>query len=318
MSQGQTEGYVFPVYGDARYLRLAVAAAVSIRRHDPDRPIALVCEPQHEELVRTAGITLFDVIRPIAPEHRSIVGFKHNTHRYGLFDRTLFLDTDMVMCRNPDALWQALAPHAFTITGLLKADVFFGAPKGVGVLKDILLGRRARTLKRFGLTYLPRVQSGVIYMRDAAAAERVNERAASFLARQSETHFQSRMLESGRTLESCEWSLAMAMSALDVPVYPWLSGLDSPQLDFISDLTDHDEDFTSVACRLYADDFTYSLRGLRHQGLRDSALRVLSLLPGKTDHLTVTPFLLHFGWYHHKKPMVDFADRTWASLTSGG
>jgi hypothetical protein len=318
MSQGQTEGYVFPVYGDARYLRLAVAAAVTIRRHDPDRPIALICEPHHEELIRTSDITLFDVIRPIAPEHRSIVGFKHNTHRYGLFDRTLFLDTDMVMCRNPDHLWQALAPHPFTITGSLKADHFFGAPKGVMVVRDILMGRRARTLERFGLTYLPRVQSGMIYMRDAAAAERVNERAASYLARQSETHFQSRMLESGRTLESCEWSLAMAMSALDVPVYPWLSGLDSPQLDYISDLTEHDEDFTKVRCRLYSDDFTYSLRGLKHEVVRRFALRLLSIIPGKTDHLDVIPFFLHFGWYHHKRPMLDLAERTWSSMTSGG
>lgn len=318
MSQGQTEGYVFPVYGDARYLRLAVAAAVSIRRHDAVRPIALVCEAHHEELLREAGITLFEVVRRIGPEHRSIVGFKHNTHRYAIFDRNLFLDTDMILCRDPEPLWQSLAPHPFTITGILKADVFFGAPKGVMVLKDILLGRRARTLKRFGLTYLPRVQSGMIYMRDVQTAGLVNERASGYLARQSETHFQSRTLESGRTLESCEWSLAMAMSALDVPVFPWLSGLDSPQLDYISDLTEHDPDFLRVRCRLYADDFTYSLRGLRSLALRRFALRVLSLLPGKTDHLSVTPFLLHFGWYHHKRPMVDFADRTWASLTSGG
>lgn len=318
MSQGHVEGYVFPVYGDARYVRLSVAAAVSIRRSDRRRPIALVCETAHRDLLAERDIRLFDEVRLIDPDHRSIVGFKHNTHRYAIFDRNLFLDTDMLLCRQPDPLWQSLAPHPFTITGSLKADHFFGAPKGVMVVRDILLGRRARTLKRFKLTYLPRVQSGMIYMRDAEAAREVNERAAAYLARQGETHFQSRMRESGRTLESCEWSLAMAMSALQVPVFPWLSGHDSPQLDFVADLTDHDADFTKVYCRLYSDDFTYSLRGLKNPALRRLAIRMLSIFPGMTDHLQVTPFFLHFGWAHHKRPIYDLADRTWSSFTPGG
>jgi hypothetical protein len=318
MSQGHVEGYVFPVYGDARYVRLSVAAAVSIRRHDARRPIALICEAAHRDLLVDREIRVFDEVRLIDPDHRSIVGFKHNTHRYAIFDRNLFLDTDMLMCRQPDPLWQSLASHPFTITGSLKADHFFGAPKGVMVVRDLLLGRRARTLKRFDLTYLPRVQSGMIYMRDVEAAREVNVRAAAYLSRQEETHFQSRMLESGRTLESCEWSLAMAMSALQVPVYPWLSGHDSPQLDFVADLTEHDADFTRVRCRLYSDDFTYSLRGLKNQALRRLALRILSIVPGKTDHLHVTPFFLHFGWFHHKRPILDLADRTWSSFTSGG
>ncbi|MDZ7682577.1 MAG: hypothetical protein U5J63_12920 [Fodinibius sp.] len=39
----------------------------------------------------------------------------------------------------------------------------------------------------------------------------------------------------GRSEESCEWSMAMAMSKLDLPVYPWLQGHTSPQLDYIAD-----------------------------------------------------------------------------------
>lgn len=318
MSQGPSEGYVYPVYGDLRYLKLAVASAVTLRRYDRVRPIALICEEHHEQALREHGVTVFDRIERIASEHRSIVGFKHHVHAYPLFDRTLFLDTDMVWCRNPDPLWTSLSAHRFTITGSLKADIFFGAPKGILVLRDSLLGRRKRTLRRFGLTYLPRVQSGMIYMRDPDLASLVCQTAGHILDRRVETHFQSRTKESGRTLESCEWSLAMAMSTHNVPVYPWLSGLDSPQLDYISDLTEHDADFEQVRCRFHTDPFIYSLRGLKQAGLRTIITKVMSVLPGKGDFMMVTPYVLHFGWYHQKRPMVAFADRVWDGMATGG
>ena len=42
---------------------------------------------------------------------------------------------------------------------------------------------------------------------------------------------------------------------------------------------------------------------------------LFSRLPGKGDHLYVTPFVLHFGWLHYKQPFYDFAERTWDRLT---
>ena len=35
----------------------------------------------------------------------------------------------------------------------------------------------------------------------------------------------------------------MAMSSLNLPVFPWLQAANSPQLDYVDDLTDHDADF---------------------------------------------------------------------------
>lgn len=318
MTPIDTEGYVYPVYGDVKYLRYAVASAVTLRRYDTTRHIALVCEPHHAELLKMHNITVFDVVHPIADEHRGIVGFKHNVHHYPIFDRTLFLDCDMVWTKSPDRLWASFAPYPFTITGMTTSDVFFGAPKHLGVLKDILLMRRKRTLKRFGLTYLSRVQSGMMYMRDANLARRVCETAGEMLRRKGETHFQSRMKESGRSEESCEWSLAMAMSKLDVPVYPWLLGQQSPQLDFINDLTTHDPDFTNVTCRYYCDPFVYSLRGIRQSRLRRFLIGFLSLFSGKGDHMDVTPYVVHFGWLHEKQPFYRFSERIWAQATSRG
>lgn len=313
--QTSTEGYVYVSYGKEKYLAHAVASALTLRRYDKHRPIGIVCPKAHLNILEQRGLSqLFAARQELPEEHASIVGFKHHIHKFMLFDKNIFLDSDIVWCKHPDTLWQAFEPHPFTITGIQTADNFFGAAKGWGIVWDILLRRRHRTLRRFGLSYLPRVQSGLIYARDARLAHQVCELAQEMLARIEETHFQSRLKEKGRGMESCEWSLAMAMAKLDIPVFPWLQGQTSPQLDFISSYTQYDPDFHTVKCRYYNDSFVYSLRGLKIPYLQRSLTRAVSLLPGRGDYMEVTPHCLHFGWLHEKQPFHDFADRVWEGL----
>ncbi|MEM1125046.1 MAG: hypothetical protein AAGI71_00225 [Bacteroidota bacterium] len=310
------EGYVLHTYGPERYVRHAVASVLTLRRHDPDRPVALFCPPSHRVHLGEHGLdVLFQHIEELPEPHQSIVGFKHHLHRFMPFDRCLFVDADMVWCRDPNPLWHQLAPFTFTATGLERADFFFGGPKGVSVAVDFLLDRRRRTMERFGLSHLPRVQAGMIYASDVAATARVCEAAAQFLSEHDRTHFRSRLKE-GRSEESCEWSLAMAMSRLRLPIFSWFQGYNSPQLDFIEGMTAYDAEFKQVTCRYYCDRFVYALRGLPNPSVRDRLIHVLSLLPGKGDYLEVTPFALHFGWLHHKEPFFEFSARTWSRLTS--
>lgn len=311
------EGYVYVSYGHPKYLKHVIASVVSLRRYDTERSIAIVCTDKHKVLLEKYGLShMFDVIHPLPAEHASIVGFKHNFYHYLFFEANLFIDSDIIWCKNPDTLWQALKPFGFTVTGNLVSDNFFGAPKGIGVLKDVLLGRRKRTLKRFGLTYLSRAQTGIMYASDYNLTRKVCELAGEMLNRKSETHFQSRKKEKGRTEESCEWSLAMAMAKLNVPIYNWFQGHTSPQLDYINLLTDHDEDFEYVKCKYYSDDFVYSLRGLKSDALKKILIGIFSRFPGKGDHMFVTPYCLHFGWFHEKQPFFDFSDKIWDALLS--
>jgi hypothetical protein len=306
------EGYIYHVYGHEKYLKHAVASASTIRRYDQKRKIGLVCEQSHSDLLKQLGLSgLFDVIYPIDPEHRSITGFKHNFDQYQLFERSLFLDSDIIWCRNPDPLWDQLSAYHFTITGNLKADIFFGAAKGPGVIFDVLFKKRERTLKRFGLTYLSRVQSGLIYSSDTGLSSQVCRLAGEMISRMDETHFQSRSKEHGRELESCEWSLAMAMSALDIPVFPWLQGHNSPQLDYIEDQCSHDPLFEEVTCKYYTNSFTYSLRGLRYNAIKKVLIRIVASIPGFGDSMLVKPYCIHFGWLHQKKPFYAFSERIW-------
>ncbi len=301
-------------YGPERFVRHAVASVVSLRRYDSFRPVALYCPKSHRLLLERLGLdSLFERIEPLPERRRSIVGFKHNLHEFMPFDRCLFLDSDMIWCRNPDPLWTQLAAFPFTATGLERADFFFGGPKGAGVLVDFLFDRRRRTMRRFGITHLPRVQAGMIYCRDRATAHLVCGTAADFLERRSQTHFRSRLSE-GRSEESCEWSLAMAMSRLNLPVFPWLQGFNSPQLDFIEGMTRYDADFEQVSCRYYCDPLVYSLRGVANATLRRALIALLAGIPGRGDYLDATPYVLHFGWLRHKQPFHEYALRVWSRL----
>ncbi len=309
-----TEGYVLHTYGPERFVRHAVASVTTLRRYDTTRPVALYCPPAHRAVLEHHGLDdHFTLIQPLPEEHRSIVGFKHHLHRFKPWDRSLFVDADVVWCRDPDPLWQQLSAFKFTATGAERADFFFGGPKGAGVVVDYLLDRRRQTLAHFGLNYLPRVQAGMIYAQDDALTREISQRAAEYLNRADETHFRSRLNE-GRSEESCEWSLAMAMSRLDLPIFPWQQGHNSPQLDFIEGMTTHDAEFREVSCRYYTTPFIYTLRGLKTEWVRNTLIRLATRLPGRGDYMEVTPYALHFGWLHHKQPFYDFATRTWTRL----
>lgn len=301
-------------YGAEKYLRHAVASLASIRRYDSKRPVALYCSQSQKERLEETGLNdLFDVLEVLPESHHSIVGFKHHLDRFKPFERSLFVDVDMIWCRNPDPLWQQLAPFDLTATGLERADVFFGGPKGAGFLWHWLLDRRRRTMKHFGLTWLPRIQAGMIYAQDTQRTADFCRVSRSFLDRQAETHFVSRLSE-GRSEESCEWSMAMAASALDVAITPWFQGRNSPQLDYVAGFVEHDAEFQNVRVLYHNDPFVRNLRGIPSNALRRILHSIVGRLPGKGDYMWVTPYVLHFGWMHHKQPFYDHADRVWESV----
>lgn len=310
-----TEGYTFTSYGGDKYLKDAIIAATTIRRYDKERPIALFCTEEHSKRIKDWNLAdLFERVDLLKEPHRSIIGFKHNLHHYMPYDRNMYLDSDMIWCKDPDPLWHQFAPYGYTYTGQESADVFFGAPKNIGVLADVIFRRRQRTLKRFGLTHLYRAQTGIMYAADRALTEKVNKLAASYNDRMDETHFISRTNEKGRKLDSCEWSLGMAMSKLQLFVVPWFNGYESPQLDYIHGMTRHNKDYTEVECLYYCNPFIQSLRGIKQEKVRNLVLKLFSVLPRTQDHMWVTPYVLHFGWKHQKEYFREFTEYAWEKI----
>ncbi|HKI46297.1 MAG TPA: hypothetical protein VKA08_13290 [Balneolales bacterium] len=312
-----TEGYVYNSYGKIDYLKHVLASVYSLRRHDQKRQIALFCDQHHESILREHNLlSWFDVVEPLGPAHRSIIGFKHNVEKYMPFGANLFLDSDIIWCKNPDELWKSFSTYSFTITGHLKSDIFFGSHKDFRVLSDVLLNRRRKTLKRFGLTYLSRVQSGMIYAGNFDTAKSVCELANMYMQSKDDTHFRSRILPDGSTEESDEWGFAMAMSRLSLPVIPWYQGSRSPQLDFIRSYVRFDPEFRDVHYLYYNSQLMNDLRGIKSDKIRNFISRSMHLFPGMNDHTWVTPFSLHFGWKHEKVPFESFAQKVWRRITA--
>jgi len=308
------EGYIYCSYGKEKYLKSAFVSASTIRRYDEDRPIALMCSREHAALIDAWGFNdFFDQVNILDEEHQSIVGFKHNLHRYMPYDYNMYLDSDIIWCRHPDHLWHAFKPYGYTITGQDSADVFYGAPKNAKIFLDLLLRRRQRTLNKFDLHHLYRVQTGIMYASDYDLTKKVDDLATRYLRQKEETHFVSRTTEAGRSLESCEWSLGMAMTKLKLYVYPWFNGYESPQLDYIHGMVEHDDEYREVMVQHYSNPFIQQLRGLKSKALRKILLSIFSLLPRSMDHMWVTPYALHFGWKHQKEYYFDFADKHWAT-----
>lgn len=310
-----SQGYVFSSHGAAKYLIYALVAARRIRTHDPFRPIALYCTQNHLDLLRDWKLeTLFQHLELLPQEFCSIIGFKHHTEKFMPFEENLFLDTDMLLLRNPDTLWHQFKPFGYTFTGQESADVFFGGPKHFGIVIDAVIHKRKKTIRNFSLSHLYRAQTGIIYASDPSLTSEVNQLAREFYSRQDETHFISRQNEKGRTFDSCEWSLAMAMSRLKLHVIPWFNGYESPQLDFISGLTNHDSQFETVACKYYCNPFIHSLRGIKTHALRSFYFNLFSIFPRSGDHMWVTPYFLHFGWKHEKHHFDRFVSEQWEQI----
>lgn len=317
-SSHSREGYIYTSYGKEKYLKSAIISAHTVRRYDQQRPIALMCSREHAHTIEEWGLTdFFDVVNILDVKHQSIVGFKHNLHLYMPFEHNMYLDSDMIWCRDPESLWHAFRPYGYTITGQDSADVFYGAPKNAKIFFDLILRRRQRTLKKFNLPHLYRVQTGIIYAADKDLTKRVNDLASQFLNQKDETHFVSRTTEAGRSLESCEWSLGMAMSKLKLFVYPWFNGYESPQLDYIHGMVKHDVEYKEVYVQHYLSPFVQAFRGLKSNALKKILLSVFSLFPKSLDHMWVTPYVLHFGWKHQKDYFFNFVDHIWKKEFTG-
>jgi len=309
------EGYVYTIYGSNKYLKYVLASLRTLRRYDKKRPVALVCEQNHIALLEKLGLKgLFEVLVSLQPSHRSIIGFKHNIDSYLVFEKNIFLDCDILWCKNPDGLWQSLAPYSFTITGTLRADCFFGARNSPLILIDILLNRRQRTLNKFGLTHLPRVQSGIIYAADRRLTEKVCTLAKYFFFQKHKTHFVRRRLPDGKTEESDEWAFAMALSKLKLPVIPWYNGCHSPQIDYIESHTTHDDSFREVQCLIYTHEFVNNLRGIPNYTLRKWLIRGCGIISKWRDYKRVKPYSIHFGWKHEKQPFLSFVEKNWTHI----
>ncbi len=118
-----TCGYITVAAGSLRYVDMAVDLALSLKEKD-DKAIALILDPELKPRVSSRSLSVFDHVathsHPIERKYLSKLAIGHISP----FDRTIFLDADMLAVHAPGEFWTRLERYRFAVQGeyLTQAD----------------------------------------------------------------------------------------------------------------------------------------------------------------------------------------------------
>lgn len=144
-----TRGFITVAFGPQEYIDNAVALARSLKLSGATSPIALVTDRPPE------AFDQFDQV--IRVEDAAALGLltKLRINEYSPYDETVFIDSDCLVVRSPEFLWERFGRHSFTMVGIEKEDgEWYGAD--IAELRD-----------HFAIDGpLPQFNSGLIYWRD--------------------------------------------------------------------------------------------------------------------------------------------------------
>jgi hypothetical protein len=109
-------GYLLAATGKRRYLELATNLALSLRKRS-HRPICLLTDPGMEIPATHRGF--FDIVKRVIPNPNfKGVGSKLLIYKESPFNRTLFLDADILLFKDDiEERWQELRGREFAVEG---------------------------------------------------------------------------------------------------------------------------------------------------------------------------------------------------------
>lgn len=176
--------------GQKRYIRLAVNMALSCRHNNPTLPLAIVTDRRREQIPN-----VFDVVVPVDPTHGAALRQKLFIDTYSPFQETLFIDSDCLVAGNLDEDFHRLGVHNIGIAGTLESHGHW--------YNDV-----ASLCKQIGRDAIPRINSGLIFLRRSEDASHLLNTARDIIDRSAEfgipnTH--------GQTSDEPALSLAMAL-----------------------------------------------------------------------------------------------------------
>ena len=191
-------GVLLIATGHRQYVQEALDLAISLRLHSPNLPVALVTDRQtdSQRLNRT-----FSHVIPYRPDFGEAFSQKLFIDEYSPFSRTLFLDTDCLVTRSIEFVFEMFADHSFVIPGRAFTT---GTWYGFNITE---------MMKTLNVNWIPRMNTGMIYFEVGDAALRVFSMARDFLRRGRELGVQE--FREGHMPD--EPAFGFAMAALDVP-----------------------------------------------------------------------------------------------------
>jgi len=144
----------------------AKGLATTCRIHDPDLPLAVVAAPDVLEALSSDFDTLIE-------ERDDLRGFEHKLHldAYSPYDKTLFIDSDVLVCRSVASLFERWRGAAYAVRGGYTSGgkSWFGLDRG-------------RAAERIGASKFVLIDSAGHAYFEKPACERVFRRAREVLA----------------------------------------------------------------------------------------------------------------------------------------
>lgn len=162
-------GIITLAYGASKYIEMAKTLARSLVLQSPHIPRAIVTDCQDDEELAQ----LFTHIIPYNPEYGSNVRQKLYLDQYSPYQNTLFIDSDCVVVRDIDFVFERFAGKQVGVVGrrLLK-------PGETDSFCDV-----DQILKQFQLDALPKFNGGIYYFEHGEISKAVFETARDILHR---------------------------------------------------------------------------------------------------------------------------------------
>ena len=103
-----TKGYVYISFGDVNYLAQTYMSIYMLRKQGVKEDI-LVLTDTDNEILHLPGVTV-QVIPATPGAKQQSRDVKTQLNSYSIFDRTLYIDSDIICLKNPDTIWEHTAP----------------------------------------------------------------------------------------------------------------------------------------------------------------------------------------------------------------
>jgi hypothetical protein len=162
------KGIITLAYGSPKYIEMAKTLGRSLLLHSPNIPRAVVTDRQDDKELSS----LFDQLIPFRSEYGSNVRQKVHLDQYSPYKYTLFIDSDCIVIRDIDFVFDCFLGRHFGVVGG-KYHLTQGA-------KDSYLDVD-HILQYFKLDKLPKFNGGIYYFDDSNTAKSVFRTARKIL-----------------------------------------------------------------------------------------------------------------------------------------
>jgi hypothetical protein len=188
-------GVLTMAYGKNYYIRMAKTLAKSLKLHSDQTARAIVTDSDDPELRQ-----LYDVCIPLRREWGSGLKQKLYLDKYTCFEETLFVDSDSIVFKDVERLWEFFSNVSFGVEGVQARE-----GKAFWNLMDI-----SKTISLLNLNSIPLFNGGMYHFKNDDTAAEVFRK-----AREVATDYERFDLGEKFITEEPVFAIALASSGID-------------------------------------------------------------------------------------------------------